>query len=200
MHADPQCSLAPDGPAVLGNVMRFCGYLLCPSACPNYKSARWTKHAGSCATLRRVWCLRSRRFFFSLLSIENGPLSDFSKRLLELKDDAGAGLAVALFLASGGIGYLFSVIHHWSHWRFNCKWLSAIDHTRIIKRLSEEGLLELKRLDGFEVDIDAIDRRSAWVILTAVWKEISEMNLKFSPRIVVRRGSQTSCIPPELPG
>jgi hypothetical protein len=36
-------------------------------------------------------------------------------RIGELKKDAGAGLAFALFLASGGIGYLISVVHHTLH-------------------------------------------------------------------------------------
>jgi hypothetical protein len=33
------------------------------------------------------------------------------KRLGELKKDAGAGAAFGLFLTSGGLGYLFSVLH-----------------------------------------------------------------------------------------
>ena len=73
-------------------------------------------------------------------------------QLLGQTKDAGAGLAVALFLASGGLGYLFSVVHHRLHWSLpwlpskglssrlpfkwlSFKWLSAIDHTRVVNKL-----------------------------------------------------------------
>jgi hypothetical protein len=94
-------------------------------------------------------------------------------KLNGLKEDAGAGLAFALFLGSGGLGYIFSVIHHSFHWWWKRKWLSAIDHTRVVKRLCDEHqhLLELRRLDGLEVEIDKIDRKGAWVVLTALWKQ-----------------------------
>jgi hypothetical protein len=51
-----------------------------------------------------------------LLFIVNPPWT--LDRIGELKKDTGAGLAFALFLASGGIGYLLSVVHHTLH---DCK-------------------------------------------------------------------------------
>jgi hypothetical protein len=93
-------------------------------------------------------------------------------QLFRQTKDAGAGLAAALFLASGGLGYLFSVIYHRLHW---CTRLSTIDHTRVVNKLLDAGLLDLQKLDKKAVQInretDKIDRRAAWVIVTAVWKE-----------------------------
>ena len=125
-------------------------------------------------------------------------------QLLRQTKDAGAGLAVALFLALGGLGYLFSVVHHRLHWSlpwlpfeglsskwlpfkwlsskwlpFNWlsfKWLSAIDHTRVVNKLLDADFLDLQKLHGknlvkIDRETDKIDRRAAWVIVIAVWKE-----------------------------
>jgi len=94
-------------------------------------------------------------------------------QLLRQTKDAGAGLAVALFLASGGLGYLFSVIHHRLHW---CRRLSTIDHTKVVNKLVDADLLDPQKLGErttVKIDrkTDKIDRRAAWVIVTAVWKE-----------------------------
>jgi hypothetical protein len=93
-------------------------------------------------------------------------------QLLGQTKDAGAGLAVVLFLASGGLGYLFSVIHHRLHW---CTRRSTIDHTRVVNKLLDAGLLDLQKLDKTTTvkirETDKIDRRAAWAIVTAIWKE-----------------------------
>jgi hypothetical protein len=121
-----------------------------------------------------------------------------------LKKDAGVGLAFALFLASGGIGYLLSVVHHrlhnwnWLHdWNprwlplnWTRRWQIVVDHTTLINELREAGLLEVRRFDGgtyekIDPTTDKIDRTTAWVMVTAVWKE----NLKNNSRI----GSADAC-------
>jgi hypothetical protein len=82
-----------------------------------------------------------------------------------------------LFLASGGLGYLFSVIHHRLHWWWNHKWFAAIDHTQVVRQLSKAGLLELYKLDDGEPkkldesEVANINREKAWLIVTAVWKQ-----------------------------
>jgi hypothetical protein len=85
-------------------------------------------------------------------------------RIGELKKDAGAGLAFALFLASGGIGYLLSVVHHTLHhcnrwWilplNWTRRWLTVVDHTKVINELLDAGLLDGRRFDGgTDVKID----------------------------------------------
>jgi hypothetical protein len=96
------------------------------------------------------------------------------ERVESLKEDVGAGFVIIAFLASGGLGYLFSVFHHTLH-RFRIPYLSAIDHTGIVKQLSKAKLLALKEVGNEnpveDKRIEEIDRTSAWVIVTAVWKE-----------------------------
>lgn len=93
-------------------------------------------------------------------------------QIAKLNADAGAGFAVAAFLASGGLGYLFSVIHHTAHQRLRGRLVSAIDHTGIVERLSQADFLDLKKVvSGNPVETKKIDRLNAWVVVTAVWKE-----------------------------
>lgn len=81
------------------------------------------------------------------------------------KKDAGAGAAFGLFLTSGGLGYLFSVLHHLFHNTASRCWLSAVDHTEVVKKLVEEGKLKSN------INVAELDRETAWVVVTAVWKE-----------------------------
>jgi hypothetical protein len=60
------------------------------------------------------------------------------KQLHDLSEKSGVGSGITLFLASGGFGYLFSVIHHWLHWFLPFTCLSAIDHTQAVQQLLEE--------------------------------------------------------------
>ena len=108
--------------------------------------------------------------------------------LLELKKDAGVGLAVSLFLASGGLGYLLSVIHHMAHWFFPWSGVtSAIDHTNVVRQLFKANLLSIREFkpdaEGNLIlvvpDGEKINRARAWEIVTAVWKE----NLNNNSRI-----------------
>jgi hypothetical protein len=83
-------------------------------------------------------------------------------QIAKLNADAGAGFAVAAFLASGGPGYLFRVIHHTAHQRLRGRLVSAIDHTRIVERLSQADFLDLKKVvSGNPVETKKIDPCSA---------------------------------------
>ena len=89
-----------------------------------------------------------------------------SQYLVELKKDSGIGLVFASILATGGIGALFSSIYHALHWQEK-----AMDHSKGLKRLVKEGLLELK-----DHDPEKLTRSDAWIILTALWHERLECN------------------------
>jgi len=88
-----------------------------------------------------------------------------------LKDNSGIGVAVTLFLASGGLGFLFSVLHHELH-GFN-RW-SVVDHRDLLRRLGTAELLRVETQNGAHfaaADLAAMSRADAWVITTAVWRE-----------------------------
>jgi hypothetical protein len=98
---------------------------------------------------------------------------------------------------------LHHTLHHCNRYWLLCwlpldwtrRWLTVVDHTKVINELLAAGLLDGRRFDGgtivkidrttAEIDrisakIDRItDRTTAWVMVTAVWKE----NLQNNSRI-----------------
>src|SRR3954454_20135212 len=62
--------------------------------------------------------------------------------LLELKQESGVGAALGLLVASGGLGYLFSIIHHWCHWWRN---KGTLDHRHLIYTLGVDNRLQVFR-------------------------------------------------------
>lgn len=84
-----------------------------------------------------------------------------------LKEDAGLGTAAALFVASGGIGYLLSVLHHSLHWLIGPP-IAYVDHRAIISDLSEKHFLRVVDWEGREVK--NLDRKSAWQVETSFWR------------------------------
>jgi len=87
-----------------------------------------------------------------------------------LKKDAGLLAVLGTLLASGGAGFLFSILHHAWHWRSGG---SDIDHSDKISRLVKAKRLEFVNIENQEEITDApmIDRHFAWIILTAIWHE-----------------------------
>jgi hypothetical protein len=83
----------------------------------------------------------------------------------DLSTKAGAGAAIGLFLTSGGLGYLFSVVHHVVHNMVDHPLISAVDHTEAVKELMAKGCLNIG------IESEAVNRDTAWLAVTAVWKE-----------------------------
>lgn len=79
--------------------------------------------------------------------------------------DSGVAFVFAGLLASGGLGIFFSAIHHGWHWRRKG---TIIDHTALLKRLIQEGVLELRGVD-LSVLSGEEARKRAWIIVTALW-------------------------------
>src|SRR5438132_498765 len=93
------------------------------------------------------------------------------QQISALKSDSGIGVAVTLFLASGGLGFLFSVIHHELH---SFDFCSAVDHRQLLRRLDAAQLLRIETLDSghFQAaDLSEISRSDAWDIVTVLWRE-----------------------------
>lgn len=84
-----------------------------------------------------------------------------------LGDSSSAALVIGTLVASGGIGYLFGVVHHALHW---IRSGAPLNHTACIRALIDQG--ELKVADARTrqaIKASDIDRSAAWVILTALW-------------------------------
>jgi hypothetical protein len=87
-----------------------------------------------------------------------------------LASDKGFGSAVAGLLGSGALGFLFSVVHHEWHWRVQ---QDLINHTQVVRGLIASGHIRVLSSDGRGQEAslrpEAIDRQTAWSILTALW-------------------------------
>lgn len=93
-------------------------------------------------------------------------------RLEDLRQANGLGFALAGLLASGGLGYLLSVLHHELHWLPRA-WGSVIDHSGVIRGLIQAGTMRVEVLheDGREtlLSADLVTRHSAVAILSGLW-------------------------------
>jgi hypothetical protein len=90
--------------------------------------------------------------------------------LKNFKNDSGVGIVIATLLGSGGVGFIFSVIHHIFHWNF---FNGAYDHTKIIIALRKRKIIQLRSRDTGEL-IDEnknINSFQAWTIFNAMWQE-----------------------------
>jgi hypothetical protein len=93
-------------------------------------------------------------------------LKDFSK-------ESGFGLVIATLLASGGVGFMFSVVHHYLHWLNWHDQYTSVDHRNFIDSLRARGIIRLRKRETGEVLPDAVkpNRFQAWTILSGLWHE-----------------------------
>jgi hypothetical protein len=93
-------------------------------------------------------------------------------QLRAINNDAALAAVLAAVLGSGGIGFLFSVVHHEWHWRQHA---TGIDHSEALRRLAEANPAKLQLVDAVTQQplqgFVNLDRRSAWILLTALWHE-----------------------------
>ena len=90
-------------------------------------------------------------------------LKDFSK-------ESGVGLVIATLLASGGVGFMFSVVHHYLHWHDQ---YTSVDHRKFIASLRARGIIQLRNRESDDVLAETVtpNRFQAWTILTGLWHE-----------------------------
>jgi hypothetical protein len=90
--------------------------------------------------------------------------------LKSFNKESGVGLIIATLLASGGVGFLFSVIHHQLHW---CDQIGAVDHSSFVAALRERGIILLRDRNSGDVLADTVtpNRFEAWSIVTGLWHE-----------------------------
>jgi|GEM_PF-1060217 len=93
-----------------------------------------------------------------------------TKALSDLGGESSVAPALLALLASGGVGYLLSMIHHSLHWRSGG---TTLDYRPLIARLRQTNRLVLINTSDFRaVSEDVVpDRFQAWVIVTAIWHE-----------------------------
>lgn len=93
-------------------------------------------------------------------------------KLLEGGSESALAAVVTLVAASGGMGYVFGVLHHYLMWRF--PWYLRVSTESFLEKLRESGKLKLSRLreNGSESsDVGELTPRGAWRISAVLWKQ-----------------------------
>lgn len=92
-------------------------------------------------------------------------------QLASLTDEAGLGLVLTALLATGGLGFLFSVLHHAWHWRGD----GVVNHRTLVVRLVANNVIQIhdprhheRTFKEEEVRRD-LDRQTAWIIVSSLW-------------------------------
>ena len=95
---------------------------------------------------------------------------------LEVSIDSLA-IVIGGFLASGGIGYLFSIIYFGLVWTEPFSIFLAIDHRTIFKKSYKD--LSILDLDDNEIELKNISQRDAWTLFTQYWNSKHSQNVEF---------------------
>lgn len=90
-------------------------------------------------------------------------------QLTAVKDAEGLGLVLAALVASGGLGFFLSTLHHTFHWWPWTPRPKAVDHSTVIENLVKARILSIRRVDGKEFNATALTREQAWMILSGLW-------------------------------
>lgn len=84
--------------------------------------------------------------------------------LTSIKGNEGLGIALGSLLTAGGLGFLFSTIHHCCHWRLPLD-SKVIDHSSMIKCLVDLKVITLDH----EAGSSSVDRKMALDVTLALW-------------------------------
>jgi len=85
-----------------------------------------------------------------------------------LREHEALGVVFATLLASGGVGFVFSVMHHVVLW----SWIDAeiLDLSGVVARLLKLKVLELCDANtGEKLKLEEVSRIDGWVIVTSLW-------------------------------
>lgn len=107
---------------------------------------------------------------FSIWLLISLLISDTDKTicfLKEVSDKNIIGVIATTFLASGALGYIFSVIYWALYWSRPLSNYIAIDHKPLLTWLKEKGKIVV--IPTRERDLDKISKREAWVIFSQHW-------------------------------
>lgn len=88
----------------------------------------------------------------------------------DFKQDSGLAVLFGGLLASGGLGFIFSAVHH--NWHA-CQKEQIMNHGPVLKRLVDANVLVLHNTDRGEITPE-----KAWIITTAIWHQLAKTNDK----------------------
>jgi hypothetical protein len=127
--------------------------------------------------IRYVFPGLSSLFFFVLFCVLSNP-SRVEGWLEKVSGDGAAsiGAAIAVFVASGAIGYLVSVVHHLLYWSVyirapRCGLFTDLRCT-LTDAVARGELALIDQANGQAVTKDAVSRLSidgAWILVNSIW-------------------------------
>ncbi len=92
-----------------------------------------------------------------------------------LKDSVGMAGVLGALIASGGLGFIFSMVFHEMDWRSN---RSPLNHRGLVTRLMKAKRICVKELTdarhSTDLDVQVVDRSTAHDIVNALWHERRE--------------------------
>jgi len=95
-------------------------------------------------------------------------------RLVAVKKEAGLALVAGSVFASGGLGLIFSSIHHVIHWRQGTLF---VDHRLHLERLVKAGILELPDVGKDKGEqcayIGRLTCEASWMVSVAIWNQLN---------------------------
>lgn len=96
-------------------------------------------------------------------------------QLKSLQNDSALASVAAAVLVAGGLGFVFSTLHHAVHWYPWFEWLAAIDHRDLLRFLIQRGILTCyDSRDGSRMpvgNIARLKRLEAWTAVSALWHQ-----------------------------
>lgn len=96
------------------------------------------------------------------------------------RPDAAAtlGAAFSALLASGGIGFLLSTLHHTFHWWPFWPKPTVVDHSPQLKALASNDIISFRSAtNGSELETRHLSREEAWILVTSIWHSRRESSL-----------------------
>ncbi len=77
------------------------------------------------------------------------------------------GLAISLLIVSGGLGAIFTHVHHFLHWTFWCPLSLAASHKLLVAALVSRRAVAIETLAG--APANELTHRQAWIAVTILW-------------------------------
>jgi hypothetical protein len=101
----------------------------------------------------------------------------FFKITVNVLKATNVGLPVALFITSGGLGFIFSIMHHFLTWRIcapiDCSFLNrfTMDYRGALIGAESKGKLVIHSQQGKPIEAKRLTIPGAWRVVTCIWQE-----------------------------
>jgi low affinity Fe/Cu permease len=111
---------------------------------------------------------------FSLFLFLSNPHSFYDK----VRELSNIGFPIMVFVGSGGIGFLFSIFHHFLYWHvyiyLGKRPALCCDHREMLINAEKQSFLILHLQNGTEIEANKLSTAGAWRVINAIWDRRKE--------------------------